>query len=770
MAAPDSVQSRFQLIGPVSDEIVARIRSFPTWGDIDVDGVTGTLNLLGRISVPAMFWARTILPLDTEKLESVCAAMRALVIVSGTELAASSDLLVDDRSSRHRSFCIRSDRVTAVVKAEFTAHDFAPSSLAHLLSAPIVAFLSFISPAALSDFLLLTLCLTTGPIERNAWSRIVAGFSYLDISVMAIVGSAQDRFQGAFEGKEFVALASGLANRVYIAWQAMLDASTALELDWTTASLPSDAKEVALAEVGSLPWKAKVQPPPRTTQVLSDLPSAHSLECPVENFFDDKNSKWFSTAEYHFAHVKFPHKVIASADTEAELKFHTFCKELLKQRVSCPSLSEMQVITHVSKQFYCGSPVHRITEHCRTVEKCTVTMWLTQIRDHFFPGQGFRLQIEQSWRSYRIAAATTFQSVVEDIRLYYQLLFCDFKQMHGFMTEYEFAHFLLDKLRHLVTAAATQFAVLARRFLTQQDLQNAARLHVLSVENRHGKDACTKAREFVLWALMWLEQARTDANQAQLYQAHPVQHTVDFAPSAFKGRPTALVSDSGLAQQQNTRFSTPRDARMHGRQQTRNDRFTQATAPPIQRRPGRDANAVKGHTLLQNLASIPSEEAQSRLQLAAADPLLGRVTAEVMERFGGATPLLDLIAAIKDAGAPAYIPNNRPAILLWMIKARAAWEPSITANTCQLCPGHHSGRHHTVRDCPLFAKLPDNLRRIAANINVRYFTPWTSEESEAASNLLALKNTYAPTTPRSASAGLKQQPSKRARIDSMHIH
>lgn len=57
MAAPDSVQSRFQLIGPVSDEIVARIRSFPTWGDIDVDGVTGTLNLLGRISVPAMFWA-----------------------------------------------------------------------------------------------------------------------------------------------------------------------------------------------------------------------------------------------------------------------------------------------------------------------------------------------------------------------------------------------------------------------------------------------------------------------------------------------------------------------------------------------------------------------------------------------------------------------------------------------------------------------------------------------------------------------------------------
>lgn len=452
------------------------------------------------------------------------------------------------------------------------------------------------------------------------------------------------------------------------------------------------------------------------TQVSSELPTCSSLPSYTPNFSPDNNPQWFRSASYHFGNLQFPVDIVARGDASAERTWHEYACNVLRARVICMQLSELQVISHLAQSFQRSDPHFAISEECRLHNSCTVVFWLTTLREFFFTNQQFRHNIELAWQQYRVGHAKDFNELVHHIRVYYQLVFLDYPTLPGKMTLHDFAWHLFEKMQHLLSPACkTDLARTVQLYIPLSGVLEQMQLHLRTQAMVSTTLELDPAHGFVSWCLKQLRFAKEVANTTRRYATlQEARTTIDYAQLSTRNAAPPLQPSAPA-----TAAGRPRRTAC-----LNSSKPASSEAPPVVQ------NTSSTHTPGDGLItrrSVPADvrESINRKGRPLPGPALRNISrrlvpwmdsliAHELEHPGQPDTLHGLAQAYSDARKPPYrIATSPEACCQYLLKSHLVY----TRPLCSLCP-HDSthGRDHFAADCPELKKyVPEALRVFLAN-------------------------------------------------------
>jgi hypothetical protein len=317
------------------------------------------------------------------------------------------------------------------------------------------------------------------------------------------------------------------------------------------AIFPQDLPVLLAEDFSTLTTPLLTPKPPMQAQVSSLLTSKPLLSDAPTNFAASTHTQWFKVAEYHFDKVNLPFQALETGDVASELKWHQFSSEVLRKRASCIALSERQVIEHLARPIHRNTMLHKVYSTCLENDKCTVSDFLTAVRDFYFPNGQFRIHVERGWTQLRVGSIAEFNDLLHHIRMYFQLIFTEYAWMRGQMTRHDFARHLFDKLQHLVTECHSTLAKTIQKFFPLAELLDKFSIHLDQTMLWSPERVESEATAFVQWSMERLQKAKMAANTANLYKttATTLTSSIDFAssvkPKPARAQPTSLVSQGG---------------------------------------------------------------------------------------------------------------------------------------------------------------------------------------------------------------------------------
>ena len=276
-------------------------------------------------------------------------------------------------------------------------------------------------------------------------------------------------------------------------------------------------------------------------QVQSALPSKSSLPTTIINYNDDRSSSWFRTAEYIFNSIKMP-VIDRSTASRAQLNWHRYTSDVLHARQNCSTLSERQVIQHLSQGIDRNSGLFSVSQDAKSRSDITVATWLDVVRDYHFTSGQFRLHVENAWTQYDILDAIDFNDLIHHIRTYWQLIFLDYVALHGKLSKLEFACRLFGKLQDLRQKG--QHRLLGRvafTYMSASELVKWWRSKLYPMQREHESVSDPIGEAFVNWVLSELMEARESANAVQRFVSQSAV-SLDFASPGYDSKPRVSFS------------------------------------------------------------------------------------------------------------------------------------------------------------------------------------------------------------------------------------
>ena len=311
-------------------------------------------------------------------------------------------------------------------------------------------------------------------------------------------------------------------------------------------------------------------------QVQPLLPTESILKDTTPVFDDDPSSSWFKTADYAFKDVRMPLAAITRGDPKAELYWHKYQCDVLYARTSCPKLSERQVIQHLLSK---GSreDMHFQTARAASIQpKITVKRFLETIREYYFTGGQFRLNIEDAWRRFDIETALNFNELIHFVKTHYQLIFIDYAHMAGKQSKLEFAILTFQKILSINKPSdRSALSQALHDFLPRNQLIEQFDKNLKPAMQECTTNANEVADTFIEWLTTKLVAARDSANTIKRCM-DPVAHDdIDYARVRRKPRHKADNRDNNrhdnflaaAASNRNDNMQRPGNARP-GRQST----------------------------------------------------------------------------------------------------------------------------------------------------------------------------------------------------------
>ena len=285
-------------------------------------------------------------------------------------------------------------------------------------------------------------------------------------------------------------------------------------------------------------------------QVQPILPTESALRDPEPVFEDDPSTSWFKIAEYAFKSVRMPVTAITRGDPLSELLWHKYQSDVLYARANCRKLSERQIIQHIMSM---GSKddMHFQTARAASMQpKMTVKRFLETIREYYFTGGQFRLNIEDAWRRFDAENAENFNELIHYIKTHYQLIFIDYAHMAGKQSKLEFAILTFQKILAINKASTTSSLSQALQdFLPRDKLIERFEKNLKPAMQECTDNANSIADEFIEWVTTTLVSVRESANTIKRCMDPIAQDNVDYARLKRKPRPrrdhmlSAAVSD-----------------------------------------------------------------------------------------------------------------------------------------------------------------------------------------------------------------------------------
>ena len=376
-------------------------------------------------------------------------------------------------------------------------------------------------------------------------------------------------------------------------------------LDLLEAALPA-ANVSAIFATAATQYENCVAPV--INQVQSTLPTAPSWPICTPNFIDEPNPNWFRTAEYAFKEITFPTKSLVRGTVMSELTWHKYQMGILHARRGCMNLSEKQVIQHIMKGFARSDQHFTVAQDTSLRPDCTVRQWLEAIRDFYFTGGQFRMNIEIGWKNLDVGTITDYNTLIHKIREYYRLVFEDYKHMRGQMTQLDFAWTLFAKLQQLLsTTASSMLSATLRMYFPASILINNMKSTL-----KPAIKECTELQEvaavkFISWCIEELQQVRETANITQMYSTTEQSTDFDYAmlghkqPAAQHNRLQAAVSQQG--NQNNYRRQPRGQGNANFSPMMQSNQTTPPPPPPPAPTPSTMAPIVRG-TIPPNLKDL----------------------------------------------------------------------------------------------------------------------------------------------------------------------
>ena len=568
-----------------------------------------------------------------------------------------------------------------------------------------------------------------------AWSHCVAQLgddhASLDVRCQGTNASAY-RAKGTFStpAQVMVHLAEKVVSILDRIAQGVFTAPTFLPV--THEDITNAIVRVTPADVAAAPavqYKDLVQ----QHQVLSPLPTHSSLPAYEPNFSDETNAQWFRTAQYHFSPLTFPQEALEQGDASAECIWHQYACDVRHARSLCLNLSEAQVIRHLSMSFTRSAMHYQTAVEKAKTPNCTVIDWLDAIRDFFFTNGLFRHHIEQAWQTYKAGQAVDFNDFVHHIRTYFQLIFLDYHELSGDMSQQDFAWHLFEKMQYLMSQQCkSALGATLQMYIPHSDLLKQMHLHLSPAQAWSMHKATSAARAFVVWCIEQLHVAKASANAAQRYTStsYTASAVVDYA--AITHRPVANPRNPAFKRNRletNNNNHTPTGAPNRPRlalaysngsgARSQNPRLVQnpqATPPSPDhdlRHLARDIDAaVRGRNPDQQ-----QELARGLLRNTAFPEYLRSRCRRELEQdgaIGSLAYLYDRIAPVTDY----RVPRTPLETLLYLFRSHFHKLPM-----CNVCPAslQDSARRHTALDCPTALQ---KLRALGVDVEeVRRATP-----------------------------------------------
>jgi hypothetical protein len=474
-------------------------------------------------------------------------------------------------------------------------------------------------------------------------------------------------------------------------------------------------------------------------QVLSPLPTQSSLPSYEPNFSDEKNAQWFRTAQYHFSPLIFPQDALERGDASAERSWHQYACDVRHARSLCLNLSEAQVIRHLSMSFTRTAMHYQTAAEKAKTPHCTVIDWLDAIRDFFFTNGLFRHHIEQSWQTYRAGHAVDFNDFVHHIRTYYQLIFLDYHELSGDMSQQDFAWHLFEKMQYLMSQQCkSALGMTLQMYIPHSDLLKQMHLHLSPAQAWSTPKADSASRTFTVWCIEQLHVAKASANAAQRYTTTSYMPAIAVDYAAITHRPAVDHTKPPVKRNRvdNTGASSlpgaphrPRLALAYTNGHVARPHQPRLLQNPTTSPPGSDDR--KGRHLAQEVDAAMRNRNPEQQRAAARHLIRDTSFPEHLTRNcqreldldgapGSLAHLYGLIAPVSDY----RLPSSPAQAVLYLLRSHMHRLPM-----CNVCPASQqdSARRHAALECPTaLGKLRGlgvdvgNLRRLAPE-NMTFF-------------------------------------------------
>jgi hypothetical protein len=165
------------------------------------------------------------------------------------------------------------------------------------------------------------------------------------------------------------------------------------------------------------------------------------------------NMNWTRVAHFAFEYLKFPHCALTDPTSYGnQLQFHRYCQQVACRHKFADGLSEHQCLTYLIRGFLPGKSHTVVSLNYMLQPSVTVTGWLDELRERYFPGNMFRRTAESYWLCCNFREVTTLSNLIDVITRSYQMIFSDYGHMVGKVLPYEFSQHLCNNLRLLATA------------------------------------------------------------------------------------------------------------------------------------------------------------------------------------------------------------------------------------------------------------------------------------------------------------------------------